>query len=349
MKKSIIPVIRKGAFCDLPEPIPSWAIPILDFILQWTGPTDKIELQTSGSTGMPKLIEVDKKAMRNSAQRTNSFFGIQGGEKGLMPLSAKYVGGMMMIVRALEGTYDLDAIEPDSNPLQNLSNPYDLISVVPLQLKSILTSDPEKASTVKHILVGGAPIDAALEEQVSRVGFKNIYQGFGMTETVSHFALRRVGIDQAAQYRVLKGVDFGQDDRACLWVNIDGITDNKLQTNDVIEVTGSDSFRWLGRSDWVINSAGLKIHPEKIETSLSPLIAYPFICLGLEDQRLGQVLHLVLETSELSEKEQEEIWTKIENKLDKHHRPKAIFCLNEFPKTPSGKVDRRQIIGLLKE
>lgn len=347
MSQKIIPVIRKGEFCDLPEPIPSWAIPILDFILQWTGPGETVELQTSGSTGTPKLMAVSKQAMRNSAQRTNAFFEIDGSEIALMPLSAKYIGGMMMLVRATEGNYDLDATEPSAMPFEDLSEEYSITSLVPMQLNAILEKDEFDLSRLKFTLIGGAPLSPKLEMKVQEKRLLNVYQGFGMTETVSHFALRRVGMDEPATYQSLEGAEFGVDDRECLWVKIPGITEESIQTNDVIRVIDNNHFQWLGRADWVINSGGIKIHPEQVEAQLSPFLKPRIVCAGLKDEKLGQALQLVIETEELSDAEQLEIWNIITEKVDKYHRPKALFCLKEFPQTASGKVNRRQISLLL--
>ncbi|HYD90948.1 MAG TPA: O-succinylbenzoic acid--CoA ligase, partial [Flavobacterium sp.] len=85
-----------------------------DFLLDWFDRKDYIEMQTSGTTGAPKMIKVDKQAMVHSAMATGEFFELNEGIKVLHCLPTQYVAGKMMLVRALILGWELDLIAPAS-------------------------------------------------------------------------------------------------------------------------------------------------------------------------------------------------------------------------------------------
>jgi O-succinylbenzoic acid--CoA ligase len=210
---------------------------------------------------------------------------------------------------------------------------------VPLQLNELLKNQADDIAGLGKILVGGAQVLPHLEEQIINLGLEYIYLGFGMTETVSHFALRRLG-DKDKAYQCLRDVTIGVDSDSRLWVDIPQITEGKLQTNDIVEILGPKRFKWLGRADWVINSGGLKIHPEQVEEAIADLIPFPFVISAQSDDRLGEKLVLVLETTKQPDTNLIET---IKERLPKYHAPKAVITLPEFPLTVSGKVSRKSL------
>jgi O-succinylbenzoic acid--CoA ligase len=339
----VIRVIHKGR-PEIPALKAEWALPLIQFLEKWETGKEHFEVQTSGSTGKPKLIQISRSAMLESAGKTNKFFRTNSDSRALLPLSARFIGGKMMAVRAIEGGYDLYAVEPSSHFFESVSGSFDLVSMVPLQFRALIPYPPKAKKLFKHILLGGANLSLDLEQQVREESINNVYLGFGMTETVSHFALRKIGDDDPS-YQCLDGVSIGMDESQRLWVDIPGITEGRLQTNDVVDLTGNDQFVWRGRSDWVINSGGIKIHPEELEQKIADFFSQPFLLSSLPDEQLGSKLVLVIEGNEMPDSSG--LLNKIRSKLPAYHRPKEVHFVKEFPLTGSGKVSRLSVRELI--
>jgi len=232
----------------------------LSFLDEFLGDGDTVVAHTSGSTGAPKAIRLSKEAMRLSARATNAFFGIGSGAVMACPLSADYIAGKMMIVRALEAKACLWMLPArragllDGLPSDILA--VALLPVVPAQLEQLLASP--RSAIVRNVIVGGAPLSPEMELRLRDAPFQT-YATYGMTETCSHVALRCIS-DGETMFTPMPGVEFTQDDRGCLVVN-------GLVTNDVVELVGRH-FRWLGRADNVFISGGVKLNPEALEEAL---------------------------------------------------------------------------------
>ncbi|MDC7993921.1 AMP-binding protein [Altibacter sp. HG106] len=310
------------------------------FLKEWFGVEKDIQLITSGSTGKPKKIRVPKSALINSAIATGTFFKIQEGKSALLCLSADYIAGKMMVVRALTLGWDLHIVAPTKDALVEYDNSYDFVAMVPLQVQHSL----EAMSKVKKVIVGGAPISASLEEALQDVDCE-VFATYGMTETVSHIAIRRVnGLAQSSVYSGLPGVTFATDDRDCLIIHAPGIAEDTVITNDIVSLKSPTSFEFLGRYDHVINSGGVKIFPEHIEHALSAAIAEPFIITSEPDEALGQKVILVIESGGASLSNYSEAIAQ----LPPYERPKKVYSLSRFPRTETGKIKRKEIGAILK-
>ncbi|MGQ3089173.1 AMP-binding protein, partial [Flavobacterium sp.] len=256
-----------------------------DFVLDWFDQNSFIEMQTSGTTGAPKRIRVDKQAMVNSAIATGEFFGLRSGIKVLHCLPTQYVAGKMMLVRAFILGWDMDLVAPGSNPLERNETEYDFAAMVPLQAEHSLG----KLHMVKKLILGGAKVSQALSEKLSALSTE-IYETYGMTETITHIAAKRVGEEA---FTVLPNVNISKDERNCLVIDPYKICDEPVVTNDVVDIVDESHFIWLGRHDNVINSGGVKLFPEQIEEKLSGKIDRRFYVKGIADEVLGEKLVLV--------------------------------------------------------
>lgn len=322
---------------------PEWYRNIFEFILDWLE-KDGIEVTTSGTTGKPSTMIFPKSAFVASAKRTIGFFNLNPGDRVLMCLPTKYIAGKMMIARALVGGLDLLITQPKTDPWEEWSGPAKFVPVVPLQLKSLL-NHPEKHGLFETILVGGATIDHALERKLQRFG-PTVFQSFGMTETLTHIAVRRVnGENPSGSYRVLDGFYLTTDKESRLIVKGESLSE-PVYTNDVVTLEDEKHFRWHGRYDDVINSGGIKIFPEDVETEIAGMIYRRFFIAGLPDKELGQKVVLIMEGKPMEESCVEALHNRIKMKVEKHHAPKEIRFFEEFPETESGKIKRK---GILKE
>lgn len=310
--------------------------------------------QSSGSTGTPKTTELHRDQMIASATATGDFFNVNESTRLLCCLNPAYIAGKMMLVRAMVWNAEIELVEPTSDPLQEISGDHlpDFVAMVPLQIQAIL-EDPEsfeKLRKIKHILIGGAPLSEKLKSQIVHHRI-HAFQTFGMTETVSHIALARIESGNLV-YQALKNVEIGQDNKGALWVKSAMSGLERIQTNDLVELKSENTFCWLGRTDFVINSGGVKIHPELLETKSESTIAsfFPnsaFFFFGLKDPNLGEKLALFIQTDPTESEKARLLQKELKLKLDRFEVPKDIYLISKFEITSSGKLDRIKTVSLL--
>lgn len=305
--------------------------PVGDFLLDWFDGKSYIEMHTSGSTGIPKIIRVDKQAMVNSALATGDFFELQAGNKALHCLPVKYVAGKMMLVRAMILGLDLEFVAPSSHPLRNVDGNFDFAAMVPLQAQNSIS----ELHRIKKLIVGGAKINSTLENQLIKLPTQ-VFETYGMTETISHIAAKSVG---EKAFTVLPNVTISYDDQNCLVIHAPRISDDVIETNDVVELVNENQFIFLGRIDNVINSGGIKLLPEQIEEKLAGKIEPRYFISSKEDKELGEKIILVIEGNSFT------VDTSIFDGLDKYEKPKEILFVPKFKETGNGKIIRKESLS----
>lgn len=331
---------------------PQWERDIYTFIQEWLNEKDCIVVNTSGSTGLPKPIELKKEWLIYSATQTCKFFNLTHQSTAILCLPAAYIAGKMMIVRAFVSGMNLITVEPTGNPLNNQSiskyvnQHYDFTAITPFQLAQSLES-LKVNPTVKSIIVGGGEISHALENEIQSISV-DIYATYGMTETSSHIALRKVnGRDRDDFYTVIGETEIDIDSRGCLVISNPNLFDGMLITNDIVEIINPKKFRWLGRFDNVINSGGIKIMPEEVESKIGNLRPETMIITEINDVSLGKAIVLVIETDEIIEKERLELLSRIKSLVGPYSCPKHIYAINSIPRTLNGKVNRLALKELI--
>ena len=310
------------------------------FLQEWFNDQSYVIGHTSGSTGQPKEMQLSKEDMRASARLTNEYFGICEKSVLLLCLSVSYIAGKMMVVRALEAGADLIIADVSSRPLRNIENQeIDLVAMVPMQVEETLKHPKEQATLaeIKHLLIGGASVSPHLEQGLKELSTVS-YATYGMTETVSHIALRRLNCDPC--YSALGKVCFSTDERDCLVVEAPHLKEKIFVTNDMVELVNQYSFKWLGRYDQVINSGGLKFFPELIERKIAINISRRYFISSQVDERLGERIVLVIEGNPLAPRALEQLQKNLKTLLTDYEQPKAILFLPHFHETSSGKVIR---------
>ena len=300
------------------------------FILNWFDTNQFVLVQTSGTTGKPKIIEIEKQSMVNSALATGHFFALSSSDNVLCCLPVKYIAGKMMVVRAMVLGLELDLVEPNSNPLENNKN-YDFVAMVPLQVENSL----ERLYKVKVLLIGGAKLNKELELKLIENKI-NAYESYSMTETVTHIALKKIG---NSSFKCLPNVNVEVDSRNCLVVHAPRIAKHQLITNDIVDLISNDEFIWKGRIDNVINSGGIKLFPEIIEEKLDPFFHQRFFIAGIPDSSLGEKVVMVIEGKPFN------IPTPIFDVLDKYEIPKKHYFVSKFLETETGKIKRKEILS----
>lgn len=311
------------------------------FLKEWNDSSPTISQYTSGSTGKPKKIHLSKKKMRESAKMTIDFFKLREHQRFLLCISPKFIGGKMLIVRALETYAKLYVAPVNALPLNNLNEEIDFSAFTPYQLERILKENPDQLDLLKIVIVGGAPVSIQLEEKLAQCR-GDYYSTFGMTETVSHIALRKLN-GKHEPYQTIGDSTVSLSENGTLVIHSKRLDLDYLETNDSVKVLNEKEFYWLGRSDFAVNSGGIKIHPEQIEKQIN--LVYPraeIVISSLPHDDLGEQLIALTTSSELFYNYEQYV-----NQLEKYERPKQWFLLNSFAYTPSGKIDRIKTRNLI--
>ena len=323
---------------------------VLKFVQKWFETEAVFEASTSGSTGIPKMMKIPKESLMLSAEMTAKAVDLKPGMTALLAMDPKHIGGMMMIARALTLEMDLWVAEPSSNPLNQIPEniTIDFTAFVPLQMSKILEEGADnRLERIKVILVGGGPVSKKLESKITSLQ-TSIYQTYGMTETLSHIALKKLnGSEKSSFYRTLPGIKITQDDRGCLKIS-GAFLKEEVVTNDIVEITNPDTFNWLGRYDNIINSGGIKLNPELIEPVIFDVLNennfgdHRFFLAGIQDEEFGEKMILFVEGD--LKGMIEHLLQRLKQNLDTYQCPKSIVEIKEFAMTETGKIKRKEII-----
>ena len=309
------------------------------FFLEWFSEGKRICVQTSGSTGSPKKVALEKEFMINSALATGKYFQLQPGNSALLCLSSQHIAGKMMLVRAMVLGLELDVVAPNAFPLQGKNTSFDFVAMVPLQVQNSI----DQLEQINHLIIGGAPVSKSLRSILSNK-LNRIYETYGMTETITHIAVKRItNISESYQnyFEVLPGVQIQKDERDCLVIKAPHISKETISTNDIVEIKDEHYFKWIGRFDTIINSGGIKLVPEQIEEKLSSHLNSRFFITGLPDEEFGEKVVLFIEGNGQQPEEIREQLLMIDS-LHKYEVPKDIFYIKNFVETASGKINRLQ-------
>ena len=306
----------------------------LRLIYDWNAGVSDFCFNTSGSTGKSKQVSISRRQIAYSTEATFSSIDPSNAIKSsLLCINPKFIGGAMVVFRAIIKALNLFIVAPDSNPIASIPDGerFDLVSMVPLQLEKLSQKDLSRFSI---ILVGGASFS---HDSLELPANTQVFLTYGMTETVSHIALRKIG---EPMFQTTGDAVVEIDVNGCLKIKGSITQNNWLKTHDLARVISPNEFEWIGRKDFIINSGGIKINPEKVEKKLSKQIKCPFLVSSKPDRRLGEKLVLLVKKE--SKKPDVDF-----SSLHKHEKPKEVLYWDELVKTQSGKIDRRAIKELL--
>jgi len=317
------------------------------FLQSWFDDKDYIVAHTSGSTGKPKQIRILKKNLINSATQTIRFFDLQPRTGALLNLSSDFIAGKLMWIRALTGGWHLDVVSPENRSIAEVlkNKSYDFGAMVPLQVYQNLPD----VSHIQKLIIGGGVVSNELQQKL--YDFSNrIYATYGMTETLTHIAVKPVNKlawqnfypqnSLNGAYRLLEGIRIFSDRRGCLVIEAPELAEEPVITNDLVRILDDKHFLWLGRYDNIINSGGVKLIPEQIENKIAPYIKREFFVAGIPDEKLGEKLVLLIEGKSFDLPD----WSRI---LTRYEIPKQVFFIDKFYRTDSGKIQRKKNLSYL--
>jgi O-succinylbenzoic acid--CoA ligase len=304
------------------------------FLDDWNNESNSVHQYSSGSTGPPKLIEIPKWKLKASAQMTGDFFKFDKMSNCLLCISTNYIGGKMMVVRSTLFNLELFITDVSSNPIQELNEVIDFAAMVPLQVDTILKENPEKLDLIKHLIIGGAPVSIDIEKRLQKRKCA-AYSTYGMTETVSHVALKKLNAKDSP-FQAIGDTSFREKEGELI-IDSPQLQITSLHTNDIVDLIDEQHFHWKGRKDFVINSGGIKIHPEVIEEKIKSILKESnFIVSSVKDVTYGEKIIVICERKDYAEiKNVIEDWS-----FDRYEKPKKIYIVDFLPKTKSGKIDR---------
>ena len=329
-----------------------------DFLSEWNNDSDRVLVHTSGSTGNPKPMMVEKKRMLNSARITCDFLGLKPGDSALLCMSLDYIAGKMVVVRSIERHLHLISVSPSGHPLKDVNKEITFAAMVPMQVYNTLQvpEERERLSRIRHLIIGGGAIDAALEQELQSLpGDIAIWSTYGMTETLSHIALRRINGDEPSEwYQPFDSVRISQTEEGCLVIDAPQVCAETLVTNDIVEIepyiynkVEKLRFRIKGRKDNVICSGGIKIQIEEVETLLKPHLEKPFMLAKKKDGKFGEIAVLLSEDEDIKRVEatvrrllSDESEKSSDHKKYKYWIPKEFRYVEHLPLTETGKPKR---------
>lgn len=316
-----------------------------DFLMDWRNDSDTISVHSSGSTGTPKVILVEKKRMLASAKMTCDFLHLQSGETALLCMSLDHIGAQMMVVRSIERNLNLIEVSPCGHPLAHLTEPIDFAAMVPLQVYNSLQvpEEKEKLRNIKNLIIGGGAISKQMALELKSFPHA-VWSTYGMTETLSHIALRPLNGEKATDwYTPFQGVKIRTNQDRCLCIKAPDLCSEELITNDIAEINHHGEFRIIGRKDNIINSGGIKIQIEEVEKAIGFEGKQDIVIGSYPDDKFGQIVVLLTtrtDKDELNEK------LKL---LPKYWQPKKIIVTKSIPLTDNGKIARAEVQKEIKE
>ena len=308
------------------------------FLTEWQNDSPTVLVHTSGSTGQPKPMLVEKRRMEASARITCDFLGLQSGDTALLCMSLDYIAGKMMVVRSLVRGLRLICVEPSGEPLRTVTEPIDFAAMVPMQVWNTLRIPEQRRrlTNIRHLIIGGGAIDDDMAAEL-RTFPHAVWSTYGMTETLSHIALRRLSGPAASEwYTPFDGVRLSLSDNGCLVIDAPAVHDGILTTNDIAELAPDGRFRILGRLDNIICSGGVKIQAEEVERLLRAHLREPIVISKRKDPKFGEAVVLLTEGDTDTARQ---VWSQV---LPRYWQPRAYFHVDAIPLTATGKPARRQ-------
>ena len=315
-----------------------------EFVSDWQSDSPTLLVHTSGSTGKPKPMLVEKRRMEASARITCGFLGLRAGDTALLCMPLDFIAGKMVVVRSLVWGLQLVAVEPSGHPLKGLTESPTFAAMVPMQVYNSLKVEEERRllRDIKHLIIGGGAINRDMAEALR--GFPNaVWSTYGMTETLSHIALRRLsGAEASEWYEPFDGVGVTTSADGCLVIDAPAVCAQPLVTNDIAEIAPDGRrFRIRGRRDNVVCSGGLKLQIEEMEARLQPHLNVPYMISKRPDDKFGEAVVLLAVTDDM-----ESVYEVCRKHMPRYEQPRYFLAVSELPMTPTGKPARAEAMKL---
>jgi acyl-coenzyme A synthetase/AMP-(fatty) acid ligase len=125
-----------------------------------------------------------------------------------------------------------------------------------------------------------------------------------------------------------------------------GMPEKLLFTGDYFKQDSEGFLYFLGRNDDMIKSRGERISAKEVENIISQVDGVnECAVIGVEDDILGQAIKAYVALVPGREKSQKQIIEYCARNLEPYSVPKYVEFMQELPKTPHGKIDKKLLKG----
>ena len=299
---------------------------------------------TSGSTGVPKGVELSAAALRHSARASLDRVGARPGERWLCCLPVTHVAGLAVLVRSLvSGTEPVLAERADAGTVAASGCAH--VSLVPTQLQRLLLQAGPRTDTAGRVLLGAAGrgrraaglLDAARDAGVP------VVTTYGMTETCGGCVYDGVPLD---------GVRAEVRDDGRIWISgpvlFSGYlggprapADGWFRTGDLGLLDAEGRLTVRGRADDVINTGGHKVVPGEVAAALQscPGVREAAV-VGQPDPEWGERVVAVVVPADPGDPPALELLRRhVRERLPRYAIPSRVVMVDAVPMLPSGKHD----------
>jgi len=296
-----------------------------------------IVVHTSGTSGLPKRVELTHGNWLWSALGAHAAMGLRPDERWLCALPLSHVGGLSILVRsAIYATTAIVHARFDAE--RALASDHTVVSVVPTTLRRLLDAGLSGGSALRTALVGGAPIPPALIARAAEVGVTAM-ETYGLTEACSQVTTdgrplfcTRVELEPDGEI-VVSGP------------TVAAAAGPRLRTGDLGAWGGDGRLAIVGRKADTIVTGGENVAPAEVEAVLE---AHPAVAEAAvharPDPEWGEAVVATVVLRPGAQPEIAELQAFVRARLAPFKVPKALSFAAQLPRTPSGKLLRRDLV-----
>lgn len=315
---------------------------------------------TSGTSGRPRGVVLSRDAFLAAARASEANLGWRDDDRWLLCLPPAHVGGLSVLLRCLTARKTVvlaSRFVAADVPLWIERDHVTLASLVPTMLARVLEEHPAWRPPVhlRAVLLGGDGCPSVLSACAAERGVP-VLLTYGLTETCAQVATQRPGVTPGAggappllgvELRLIEGhiqvrgpgLLTAYYPRAAHPAPL--LPDGWFETGDLGRIDETGNLHVLGRWDDRIITGGETVHPREVETALEEHPAILEACVfGAPDERWGQTVAAAL-VARGAPPSDTELGDFLAWRLAPFRRPRQVIFVDELPRGPTGKVDRR--------
>ncbi len=303
-------------------------------------------MHTSGTTAAPKRVDLTYGNWLANALGSAVALGLDPAERWLCAMPLAHVGGLSILIRSvvygttvvLHERFDTGAV---LTALMDPSQPITIVSLVPTMLSRLLDAGLRRPPALRWALLGGGPIAPSLLERATAAGVP-VAPSYGMTEACSQIAT--FGLPLHGVELRLSGPEREILVRGTVVAAASLSSDGWLHTGDLGAFDAGGRLSIIGRRADTIVSGGENVAPAEVE---AVLLSHPAVAdaavFGREDQEWGEALVARVVVRERAELNADELRAFCAERVAAFKVPKTVEFAAELPRTPSGKLLRREL------
>ena len=297
-----------------------------------------IVVHTSGSTGVPRRVELTYRNWLWSALGSGVALGVDPAERWLCTLPPTHVGGLSILLRSaiyatgvvLHERFDTERVLAE---LHDPAGPT-LVSLVPTTLARLLDAGLREPPALRWALLGGAPLPPALLERAAAAGVP-VAPTYGLTEACSQVVTHGVPLFCTRVWLSDQG------EILVAGPTVAPASGPVLHTGDLGRIDEGGRLTVTGRLSDTIVTGGENVAPAEVEAVLAahPAVAEAAVH-GRADPEWGEAVVATVVLRPGAQATAEALRRHCAARLAAFKVPKAVAFAPALPRTPSGKVAR---------